>query len=153
MIERAGHINAIWSRGVPSPCLALVGEGDEEGEALLGTDAAGDVAFAGDVFGEHDRAGADAAHLAVAGLDLGLAGEGDDELAARRRVPVDELVGRRAPEDHADGRVEPRELRLRVLLLQLDVDVLEMTLAVLVGIDPEISHRVALLSSPGDSCR
>ena len=49
----------------------------------------------------------------VTETDLDFAGQCDDELAARRVVPVGEVAGLRRPEDDALGRLHGRQLRVR----------------------------------------
>src|SRR6266568_9298448 len=75
----------------PSASAMLVGEGDRRGDSRDIADHAGRVALAGQVFGQVDVAGAVAVHAAVTQPDLDLATQRDDELAAGRRMPIDEV--------------------------------------------------------------
>src|SRR5206468_12475908 len=61
------------------------------------------------VLDEQDFAGADAPRLAVARRDLDTRVEVDDVLAARRRMPVEIVVGLDLAEDDAGGRHPLRE--------------------------------------------
>jgi len=74
-------------------------------DARLAADHAGLVAAAGKVLGEHDVAGAEAVHGAVAGFDLRMAGQRDDILAARHVVKIGAMARRRGAEHDAMGRV------------------------------------------------
>src|SRR5579863_2171220 len=102
------------------------------------------MALAGDVLGKQDRAGAEPARLAVAHGDFDVAGEVNHELTARRVMPVDEVfLAVIEAEDHRLGRNRVGHLRGAVGILHLDGDVLEMGLAILVGVNARVSHRVA----------
>src|SRR2546421_13074647 len=73
---------------------------------------------------------------AVAQADLELAGEDDDELSARGRVPVEVLADR--PLAEADLR---RRQPLRPLRCPAEVDRLDARLPVGPRVEPECSHR------------
>jgi hypothetical protein len=127
-------------------------ERDEDGKTLGSANAAGDVPLAGHVLSQHDRARPDLTDLAVARLDLRFARQRDDELAARRGVPVKVLVRQAASKDDAAGWNRCGILRAIRRAVQLDVDVLEMALALGVGIDAKVS-QLTLLTTVGRSAR
>src|SRR2546428_13320537 len=99
------------------------------------------------VLDEKDLAGADPALLAVARGDLNARVEVDDVLAPWRGMPVEIVIGLDLAEDDAGGgdplREPPGAGRLRVL----DLDVLEMRLAILVRVEPVDLHGGLLLES------
>src|SRR2546428_6102201 len=99
------------------------------------------MALAVRVLDEEDLAGADPARIAVARGDLNARVEVDDVLAPWRGVPVEIVVGLDLPENDAGGGDPLREPsgpgRLRVL----DLDVLEMRLAILVRVEPVDLHE------------
>src|SRR5256712_9819919 len=99
------------------------------------------MALAVRVLEEEDLAGCDPARRAVARGDLNARVEVDDVLAPWRGVPVEIVIGLDLAEDDAGGGDPLREAsgpgRLRVL----DLDVLEMRLAVLVRVEPVDLHE------------
>src|SRR4051794_2470657 len=104
-----------------------------------GFDLTADVALSGGVVGEQHIARPEAAHRSIPELDLHRAAQRDDELAPWRRVEVDGSAGRSAPEDHASRRYEPGEPAVLRLVLG-DLEVLEVRLAVVAGVDPRHLH-------------
>src|SRR5262245_26968089 len=116
-------------------------ERDEDAVAQLAVERLRQVALAVGIFDEQDFAGADAPRLAVARRDLYARVEVDDVLAPRRRMPVEIVVGLDLAEDDA-GRGHPlREPAGPGRLGILDLDVLEVRLAVLVRIEPMDLHE------------
>ena len=107
--RRQAGLVAVDSRGVPLARRVL----DESG-----------VARPEDVLG------------AVAEADLELPGENDDELAARRRVPVEELAYRPLAERDLICR-KP----LQPVGLGLELDPLDVRLLVGTRVQPECAHR------------
>src|SRR5262245_24875810 len=97
------------------------------------------------VLDEQDFAGADASRLAVARGDLNAGIEVDDVLPARRGVPVEVVVGLDLAEDDAGGRHPLREPAGPRGLGILDLDVLEVRLAVLVRVEPMDLHGASSL--------
>src|SRR2546423_3609855 len=95
------------TRGMTGSFLRCVQVHDRV-EPRLVPDHASDVAAAGQVFGQHDVAGADAHDGAVAHFDLGGAGERDRVLPARRAMPVEHVAGRRPAKSDATGRLQRR---------------------------------------------
>src|SRR5207247_45892 len=86
------------------------------------------------------RPGTDVPHLAVTGDDLALAGERDHPLAAGSVVEVRVQVGPAVAEDDARCRDEIGEIAggARCGRLQLDLDVLEVRLAIRPGVDTKV---------------
>src|ERR1700716_2967386 len=80
----------------------LVGEGNRRGDSGDIAYHARRMALAGQVFGEVDVARAEAVHTAITKPDLDLATQRDDELAAGRRMPIDEVPGLGAAEHDAN---------------------------------------------------
>src|SRR3989304_1944507 len=83
---------------------------------------------------------ADAARLAVARGELDTRVEIDDVLAARGRMPVEIVVGRYLAEDDPGRREARRQPPGTGQLLELDLHVLEMRLAILVDVEPVDLH-------------
>src|SRR5437867_772574 len=89
------------------------------------------MALAGGVLDQARVAGTEYLRAAVTAADLELPRENDDELSARRRVPVEEAVLRPDAERDLRGRQT-----LEPVGLLLDVDRLEMRLPVRPGVEP-----------------
>src|SRR5262245_47662663 len=89
---------------------------DEERVADLALDVIGQVPLAGGVLDQDDLADADHPALAVARGDLHAGVEVDDVLPARRRVPVEIVLGLGLPEDDAVRGQAPGELAAAALL-------------------------------------
>src|SRR2546421_8912188 len=115
--------------------------------ADLVLDVIGEVALAGRVLDENDVAGGDEPVFAVARGDLHPGIEVDDVLPARRRVPVDIVLGLGLAKDHAGRRQLPRQFAAAALLGPFDLDVAEMRLAIGVGVEIVDPH----LSLPGSA--
>src|SRR5579862_4455750 len=99
------------------------------------------MTFAGDIFREQDRARTEAALLAVAHRDFHFTGEIHHELAARRVVPIDEiLVAVGLAKDDALARDEFRHRRGVARVLHRRLDVLQMGFTIRVGIDARVLH-------------
>src|SRR6266508_4108236 len=94
------------------------------------------VALAGRVLNESRVARAEDVLGPVAQTDLELPGKNDDELAARRGVPVDELAHRPLAE-----RDLIRRKPLQPVGLGLELDLLDVCLLVGARIQPECAHR------------
>src|SRR2546425_6355380 len=122
----------IWPMGPP---LLSVGQRDGNRQSRLIADHARRVAFAREVFGQSHVTGTVAMHGAVAQADLDFAGQGDDELPARRVVPVGEVAGLRRAEHDALGRLHGRQLRVRG-----EIQLVDVGLAVFPGIEPNHVH-------------
>jgi hypothetical protein len=97
--------------------------------------------FAGRVLDEDDFARADHPRLAVARGDLHPGVEVNDVLPARRRVPVEIVIGLHLAEDNAGGGQPLRQLAGAALFDPLDVDVAEMRLALGIGVKIVDPHR------------
>src|SRR5262249_61548718 len=73
---------------------------------------------------------------AAAEADLAFARQRDHELPARRVVPIREVAGLGRPEHDALGVLQCRELRVRG-----EVELLDVSLAILAGVQPnEVAH-------------
>src|SRR5213594_156523 len=81
--------------------------------------------------------------FAVARRDLDTRVEVDDVLAARRRMPVEIVVGLDLAEDDAGGRHPLREPAGPSRFGVLDFDVLEVRLAILVRVEPMDLHGIS----------
>src|SRR5262249_43682508 len=92
------------------------------------------------VLDQDHLAGADLPRLAVAGRDLHAGVEVDDVLAARRRMPGEIVVGRDLAEDDAGGRQPLGELARGPTVRELDLEVLEVGLALVVDPEPMDFH-------------
>jgi hypothetical protein len=92
------------------------------------------VAFAGGVLDQNHIADADHPALAVAGGYLHAGIEIDDVLPARRRMPVDVVLGLGLAEDDTGGWQALGKLAASPLLDPFHVDVAEMRLAAAIGI-------------------
>src|SRR5437016_9425130 len=124
---------------------SLLRQGDRRRHAgLVAQDSRG-VALARRVLDQPGVAGAEDVLSAVAQADLELAGEDDDELAARGRVPVEVLADR--PLAETDLR---RRQPLRPLRRPAEVDRLDARLPIGTRVEPERSHR-GLPSVPAES--
>src|SRR5580704_1145909 len=99
------------------------------------------VALAGSVLDQDHLADADHPALAVAGGYLHPGVEIDDVLPARRRVPVDVMLGLRLAKDDTRGRQALGKLAAPALLDPLHFDVAEMRLSARVGIQIKYAHR------------
>src|SRR5579862_327072 len=115
----------------------------EDAVAHLGADRFREVPLAGGVLDQDDLAGADDARSPVAGGDLDAGVEVDDVLPARRRVPVEVVIGLHLAEDDAGGGQALRKFAGAALLGPFDLDVAEMRLAAGVGIEVVDAHRAA----------
>src|SRR5438105_3366900 len=104
-IRRSRH--NIWRVSLrstrPTVCLTLF-DRHEDAVADLATDGLRQMSLAGGVLDQDHFAGADHAGLAVARGYLHAGIEVDDVLPARRRVPVEVVVGLDLAEDDAGGR-------------------------------------------------
>src|SRR5262245_28707113 len=121
---------------------------DEDAVADLALDGLGEMALAVRVLDEANLAGADPARLAVARGDLHAGIEIDDVLASRRRMPVEIVVGLDLAKDDAGRRNPLREPAGAGRLRVLDLDVLEVRLAVLVRVEPVNLHEGLLVPKP-----
>src|SRR3989442_10291353 len=90
--------------------LGGVSERNGQRDHVLRTDVAQDVSLPGCIFGEQDAARPEPEFLASLELDLALARQRHDVLAARRRMPVVEIFMSRPPELQARGRECLRQL-------------------------------------------
>src|ERR1051326_7645759 len=97
--------------------------------------------LAGRVLDEDDFAGADHPRLAVARGYLHPGIEIDDVLPARRRVPVEIVIGLHLAENDAGGGQSFRQFPGAALLDPLDLDVAEMRLALGIGVQVVDPHR------------
>src|ERR1700722_16105024 len=109
--------------------------------ADLVLDVVGEVAFAGCVLDQDDLAGLDKTAFAVARGDLHPGVEVDDVLPARRRVPVDVVLGLGLAKDDAGCRQLFRQFAAAALLDPVDLDVAEMRFTVGVGVEVVDLHR------------
>src|SRR5215469_14344573 len=106
----------------------------------LAGDGLGEMAFAVGILDQEHLARSDDSLLAVARDYLNRAVEVDDVLPARRRVPRIVIAARRFAEDDA-GRLEGRRgLAAGALILPFDLDVAEMSLALVVDIKVMDAH-------------
>src|SRR5262245_60380037 len=92
------------------------------------------------VLDQKDLARPDDAGFAVARGDLHARIEVYDVLAARRRVPVEVVLGSGLTEDDPGSRQALRELAATPLLDPLDLDVAKMRLAFGVGVQIVYAH-------------
>ena len=99
----------------------------------------------GGVLGKEDVARVETDDGSVADLDFALPRQRDDVLAARRRVPVDEVVTRSAAELDAGDVDGIRELGGAALRVERDVVLLGVRLAVVAGVDAGDADRSAFL--------
>src|SRR3954449_7960346 len=99
------------------------------------------MALAGRILDQDDVAGGDKPALAVAGGYLHARIEIDDVLPARRRVPIDIVLGLGLAKDHAGRRKPLRQLATAPRFDPLDLDVAEMRFAVFVGVEIVDPHR------------
>src|SRR6185369_4672645 len=114
---------------------SLLGERNRRGHHGLLADHARGVALTGGVLDQARIAGTEHVLGAVAQPDLELAGQDDDELAARRRVPVEEPTHR----PHAERDLRRRQ-SLQPVVLLLDVDLVDPPLSIRPRVQPERSH-------------
>ena len=121
-------------------CSAHSVEVDEQAGPRLVPHVAADVAVAGGVLGEQDRTRAEQARAAVADFDLHRTGEVDDELATRCAVEVDRVVAVDLAELHAGTRPQLGDPTHGAEVGELDVEVLEMGLAIVTGEDTHELH-------------
>jgi hypothetical protein len=105
-----------------------------------------DVALAARVLDQEDFARADDAGLAVAGGDFHRGVEIDDVLPPRRRVPVISVTALGGAKDDA-GRGKARgDLAAGPNAFGLDLDIAEMGLAIVVGIEVmDVHHGLSVL--------
>ena len=120
-------------------------ERDEDAVPQLAVDRLRQMSLAVRVLDQDDFAGADAPRLAVAGGDLNARVEVDDVLPARRRMPVEIVVGLDLAEDDPGGREPLREPAGAGRLGVLDLDVPEVRFAVLVRVQVDGSSCGLLL--------
>src|SRR5580700_9642285 len=113
--------------------------------ADLVLDVVGEVALAVRVLDQDHVARLDEAAFAVARGDLHPGVEVDDVLPARRRVPVDVVLGLGLAKDDAGRRQLLRHLAAAPLLDPVDLDVAEMRFAVRVGVEVVNLHGVCSL--------
>src|SRR5260370_6207660 len=97
------------------PSLLRIAQRHDRVEPWLTADDARDVPATRQVFGEHDVAGLDARHRAVADLDLRRARQRDRILASGRAVPVEHVARRRRAEGDTARRLHPGALALSTL--------------------------------------
>src|SRR5262249_8912128 len=109
-------------------------QSDEDAVPQLAVERLRQMSLAVRVLDQQDFAGADAARFAVARGDLDARVQIDDVLAARRRMPVQVVVGLHLAEDDAGGRHPLGEPARPGRLGVLDLDVLEVRFTVLVRI-------------------
>src|SRR5205814_8409296 len=91
----------------PTVCLALF-DRHEDAVADLASDGLRQMSLAGGVLDQDHFAGADHPRLAIARGDLHAGIEVYDVLPARRRVPVEVIVGLERGEDYDGGRQQAR---------------------------------------------
>src|SRR5258708_1397403 len=118
---------------------------DEDRVADLALDMIGEMALAGGVLNQDHVAGGDKGVLAIGGGDLYAGVEVEDVLPARRRVPVDIMLGLGLAKDHPGGRQFLRQFAAAALFDPFDLDVAEMRLAVGISIEIVDLHRVSPL--------
>src|SRR5205814_5039704 len=111
-------------------------ERDGRGHVRLGAEDARGVSLARRVLDESGVARPEDVLGAVTEADLELPGQNDDELAPRRRVPVEELPDRPFAERDLSGREPLEPVRLR-----LEVDLLDVRLLVGAGVQTERPHE------------
>src|SRR5258708_22697786 len=105
---------------LPGSALLALFDRHEDAMADLALDRLRQMPLAGGVFDQDYFAGADHPRLAVARGDLHPGIEVDDVLPARRRVPVEVIIGLDFAEDDARGRQPPRPLAGSAFLDPLD---------------------------------
>src|ERR1700687_4035941 len=98
MTARDYHCEARSDEALPLRIRLLDRNKDRMADLVL--DVIGEVALAGRVLDENHVAGGDEPAFAVAGGDLHPGIEVDDVLPARRRVPVDIVLGLGLAKDH-----------------------------------------------------
>src|SRR3954447_12824854 len=91
---------------LPVRFSASLFHGDEDAVADLALDRLRQMSLAGGVLDQDDLAGADHPRFAIARGNLHPGVEVDDVLPARRRVPVEVVIGLHLAEDDA-GRGQP----------------------------------------------
>src|SRR5262249_35650172 len=112
----------------------------EDRHAWLGSDLAGAVALARQVLGDQDVAGTEAAHGAVADLDVHRPREREHRIAARRVVPRIAALRIEAAHDDAAAGNQLGRLGLVPARLEAELDVLEVRLAVGAAVDANDRH-------------
>src|SRR4051794_39281645 len=100
--------------------------------------------LAGRVLDQNDLAGAYDTALTVARRDLHPRVEVHDILTARRRVPVEVIFGARLAKNDPGGRQAFGELVAAPLLGPFDLDVAEVRVALLVGVQVMNAHACSL---------
>jgi hypothetical protein len=105
-------------------------ERDKYGYPCLAADPPGNMTPSGHIFGEHDVTRPELPLRAVADLDLALAAQGDDVLAAGGIMEslVDTAPG--LPEQDTGSRNHTRPKLAFIIGIELDIDVFEMRLTV-----------------------
>jgi hypothetical protein len=101
--------------------VPLVGQRNGRGDSGNIANDARCVALAGQILCEVDVTRSEAVHTSIAEPNLDFAAQGDDELAAWRRMPVDEVARLSAAEDNADRVLQAGKLRMRVEVHRLEV--------------------------------
>src|SRR4030095_7311697 len=113
--------------------------------ANLALDGLREMSLASGVLDEEDLAGPDPPRLTVARGDLNALVQVDDVLAPRRRVPVQIVVRLDLAEDDPGGGNPLRELPGAGRLGVLDLDILRVSVAVLVRVEPVDPHMSSSL--------
>src|SRR5215469_3260612 len=124
-------------------------DGNEDAVPGPVVDGLREMALAPSVLHEHDLARLHPAHLAVARGELHARVQVDDVLAPRRGMPVEVVLAGHLAEDDAGGGLPGRHAPGGRGRLELDLDVLEVRLAFLVGVEPDDLHRAPSRAWPG----
>src|SRR5215813_344673 len=122
-------------------------DGNEDAVPRRLVDSLGEMALAPGVLHEHARL--HPAHLAVAGGELHARVQVDDVLAPRCGMPVEVVLAGHLAEDDASGGLAGRYAPGGRGRLELDLDVLEVRLALRVGVEPDDLHRAPSRAWPG----
>src|SRR4030095_12220093 len=102
------------------------------------------MALAGDVLDENHFAGADDPAFTVARGELHARVEIHDVLTARRRMPVEVVLGNGLAKNDSVGRQPFRELAAAPFFGPFDLDIAEVRLAVRVGVQVVNTHLISL---------
>src|SRR5215831_12389927 len=107
------------------------------------------MALAPCVFDEHDLPRLHPAHLAVARGKLHARVQVDDVLPAWRGMPVEVVLAGHLAENDAGGGLPRRHTAGGRGRLELDLDVLEVRLALVVRVESDDLHRAPSRAWPG----
>jgi hypothetical protein len=108
----------------------------------LSAEHAGRVTLAGGIIGEHDITGFENALHAIAGFYFPGAGKGYQELASRRRMAIEKKPGGGGAKNGVGGGSRLGRQH-RLIAAKVELDLLEMGLLIVTGIQPDDFHLCA----------